>query len=166
MRRGRIGKIAGALALGTGLTAGALLATTGAAFADYGPGATYQIEVSANGQNLLGLGQSTGGGFWFWAALTPSSPGATSGTADYQETDCVHNFPGAPNGSTHNSGNATWIVNGNGTLTIEGVNSGLGPVNITVSSIHGHYVYPSAALPPLFGPSILSALSAQVQVAP
>jgi hypothetical protein len=151
--------------MGTGLSAGVLFATTGAAYADYGPGATYQVEVSANGQNLVGLGQSTGGGFWFWAALTPSGPGATSGTADYQETDCVHNFLGVPNGSTHNSGIASWSETGN-TLTIIGVDSGLGPVDITVPTMYGHYVYPSNAFPPVFGNSVLSILAAQVQVAP
>lgn len=71
-------------------TAAALAAS---ASADYGPGAMYQVEISANNVQ--------GGNFWFWAELD-----ATGG--DYQNTDCIHlvagGNPGAPVGAGHSSG--------------------------------------------------------------
>ena len=141
-----------------GLGAAGVIASAGPAAADYGPTAQFQVEISANGHALAGNG--SGGGFWFWAALSSDK------SVDYQETDCVHNFPGAPNGAVHNStGTATWTDN-SGTLTISGVQTALGPVNITVPDTIGHYVYPTNSFPPLFGPTLFSALPAQVQVAP
>ena len=164
MRIGRVSRAVAALGFASGLTAGVLLATAGAAFADYGLGAEYQVEISANLENLAGQGQSTGGGVWFWAALNQD------GTVNYQVTDCVHNFTApsgpVPNGSSHNSGDTTWTNNDNGTLTINGVMTGIGPVSITVPSTDGHYVYQPGSLPPLFGGSLFSAIPAQVQVAP
>ncbi len=65
----------------------------GGAPADYGTGALYQVEISANNVQ--------GGNFWFWAELD-----ATGG--DYQNTDCIHlvagGNPGAPVGASHSSG--------------------------------------------------------------
>lgn len=163
---GRISRAVAALGLGSGLTAGVLLATTGAAFADYGPGAAYQVEISANINNLSIIGgkaNGSGGGLWFWAALTPTS--GSGGTVDYEESDCIHGLPIAPNGNTHNASTTTYTVSG-GTLTIEQVQTGAGPVDITVPSTDGHYVYPDSSFPPLFGTSIFSLVPAQVQVAP
>lgn len=51
--------------------------TAAGASAEYGPGAVYQVEISANAL--------PGPSFWFWAEL---DPGGTSG--DYQMTDCIH----------------------------------------------------------------------------
>gem|GEM_PF-5043407 len=65
--------------VGSPLTAGVLLAPTGAAYASYGQGAEYQVEISANLQNGAGQGQSTDGGVWFWAALNQD------GTVNYRE---------------------------------------------------------------------------------
>jgi hypothetical protein len=155
-----------ALGLGSGLTAAALLATTGAAFADYGPGAAYQVEISANINNLSVIGgkaNGSGGGLWFWAALTPTS--SSGGTVDYEEDDCIHGVLMAPNGDTHNAGTTTYTISGS-TLTILGVPTGPGPVDVTVPSTDGHYVYPDSSFPPLFGTSIFSMVPAQVQVAP
>lgn len=166
LRMGRISRAVAALGLGSGLTAGVLLATTGAAFADYGPGAAYQVEISANTNNLIVIGgksNGSGGGLWFWAALTPTS--SSGGTVDYQEDDCIHGVPMAPNGDTHNALSTTYTVSG-GTLTIEKVATGAGPVDITVPSTDGHYVYPDSSFPLLFGGSVFSLLPAQVQVAP
>lgn len=166
VRIGRISRAVAALGLGSGLTAGVLLATTGAAFADYGPGAAYQVEISANTNNLSAIGGKTngsGGGLWFWAALTPTS--SSGGTVDYQEDDCIHGVPVAPNGDTHNAFTTTYTVTG-GTLTINDVVTGAGPVDITLPSTDGHYVYPDSSFPPLFGGSVFSLLPAQVQVAP
>ena len=166
MKIGRISRAVAALGFASGLTAGVLLATAGAAFADYGPGAAYQVEISANTNNLSIIGgkaQGSGGGLWFWAALTPTS--SSGGTVDYQEDDCIHGVPIAPNGNTHNASSTTYTVSG-GTLTIEDVATGTGLVNITVPSTDGHYVYPDSSFPALFGTSVFSLLPAQVQVAP
>jgi len=154
----KLGSLAAALVACGGLGAAALITSAGpAAAGGYGPGAEFQVEISANIHDLAGNG--TGGGIWFWAALNSDH------TVDYQETDCVHNVPGATNGSEHNtSETATWADNGT-TLTIFGVQTALGLVNITVPDTVGHYVYPNS-FPPLFGPSLFSALPAQVQVAP
>ena len=64
------------LLLGAGLLVGAalLFGTASVARADYGPGAVYQVEISAN--------SVPGPSFWFWAELDPSG---TSG--DYQMTE-------------------------------------------------------------------------------
>jgi len=148
---------AGLVACGGLGTAGVIASAGPASAGGYGPTAVFQVEISANVHALVGNG--SGGGIWVWAALSSDH------TADYQETDCVHNVPGAPNGAVHNSTDtATWADNG-GTLTISGVQTALGPVNITVPDTIGHYVYPNS-LPPLFGPTLFSALPAQVQVAP
>ena len=163
-----LSKVVAVLGLSFGLAAGVLVATASAAFADYGPGASYQIEISANTHSLASIipiakANGSGGGFWFWAALTPTS--SSGGTVDYEEDDCIHNAGIAPNGDTHNAGNTTYTVSGD-TLIIDNVLTGAGPVDITVPSSAGHYVYPDNSLGPLFGGSILSALPAQVQVAP
>src|SRR5215471_17461884 len=154
----KLASFAAALVACGGLGVAGVIASAGPAAADgYGPTAVFQVEISANIHALAGNG--SGGGIWFWAALSSDH------TADYQETDCVHNVPGASNGAVHNSTDtATWADNG-GTLTISGVQTALGPVNITVPDTIGHYVYPNS-LPPLFGPTLFSALPAQVQVAP
>jgi hypothetical protein len=151
-------RLAAVSVAGGGLGVAGLIASAGpAAAGGYGPTAEFQVEISANVHDLVGNG--SGGGIWVWAALSSDH------TVDYQETDCVHNFPGAPNGAVHNSTETTtWTDNGV-TLTIFGVQTALGPVDITVPDTTGHYVYPNS-LPPLFGGSIFSALPAQVQVAP
>lgn len=161
-----IRKAVAAIGLGSGLTAGLLLPTTSAAFAAYGPGVAYQVEISANTNNLSSIGgrpDGSGGGLWFWAALTPTS--SSGGTVDYEEDDCIHGVSFAPNGDTHNASSTTYTVSGD-TLTIKGVETGAGPVDITVPSTDGHYVYPDSSFPPLFGMSVFSMLPAQVQVAP
>ena len=165
---GKLSKVVAVLGLGFGLAAGALVATGSAVFADYGPGASYQIEISANTNNLSSIipiakTNGSGGGLWFWAALTPTT--SSGGTVDYEEDDCIHNAGIAPNGDIHNAGNTTYTVTGD-TLTIDNVPTGAGPVDIRVPSSDGHYVYPDNSLPPLFGASVFSALPAQVQVAP
>jgi hypothetical protein len=146
-----------ALAACGGLGTATLIATAAPAGASgYGPGAQFQVEISANIQGIAGNG--SGGGIWFWAALNSDH------TADYQETDCVHNVPGAPNGAVHNSGEATWADNGT-TLTISGVQTAVGPVSITVPDTIGHYTSPGE-IPSPFGSPPFSGLPAQVQVAP
>jgi hypothetical protein len=77
------------------------------AFADYGPGAQYQVEISSN---------PGGVGFWLWAELGPGQ------TSDYQETDCIHLGGGhATDAAVHDAGSlSSWSVS-NGTLTMNGM---------------------------------------------
>lgn len=115
-----LAKVAGVLALGAGLTTGALVVAGGSAGADYGQGATYQIEISAN--TAPNTAQAQQGNFWMWLALTPSSPGATSGTSDYVESDCIHLGGGsAADQAAQDAGSGAWHIS-DGTLYLTGVN--------------------------------------------
>ena len=78
MRRLRSTILVGCLA-----AAAVFFGTATGASAEYGPGAVYQVEISANAL--------PGPSFWFWAEL---DPGNTSG--DYQMTDCIHVGRGGP----------------------------------------------------------------------
>jgi hypothetical protein len=153
------------------LAVGLLVAVTGTASADYGPGTTYQIAITAN------MSGPTGGGIWIWFALTPTS--ASGGTVDYAGADCGHGV-----GAASDSGEATYTVVG-GNLVISGVvYNGLPPfpvfqAPITVPATYGHYSYsavdnpfetifgfpPSVSIPG--GPTIdFTGGHAQVQVSP
>lgn len=112
MRRRALGRVVAALAAGGGLAAGALVLTApDAGAANYGSGALYQVEISANtSPTTFG---ATQGNFWIWAALHPSSPTITThGTADYQETDCIHldalGFP--VQAAAHDTGEGSWHI--------------------------------------------------------
>lgn len=129
----------------------AALAAAGPAAADYGPGAVYQVEITAN------LGGPGGGGIWLWIALYPN------GTGDYRGSDCGHGEGAAPD-----SGDVTWQASG-GTLTISGVTlTGLNgmPVTIRVPAAYGHYPYSGNPFGAIFGLGFLEGGFAQVQVAP
>ncbi|HJQ49802.1 MAG TPA: hypothetical protein VJ838_04760 [Gaiellaceae bacterium] len=103
----------------TGALTAVVFAST--ASADYGPGAMYQVEISANSQ--------PGPSFWFWAEL---DPGGASG--DYQMTDCIHVGRGGPNAAAHASGEVeSWSVDG-GMLTMTGVKI-VGGANIATISV-------------------------------
>jgi hypothetical protein len=187
MKLGTITKVAATLSLSSGLTAGVLMATAGAALADYGPGAAYQVEISGNVNNLSGAGGNTdgsGGGIWFWAALTPTSEvnGIVTGKVDYEESDCIHNVPFAPNGNSHNAGGATYTDDTTaGVLTISNVGFSSGPaattINVTVTDSYGHYLLSPGSSAPVFGSTgvtdsalvtglLNGFLTVQVQVAP
>ena len=156
----RVHSAAAALVVSGGLGAGVLALSASPAWASYGPGTAYQVEISANANSLPIPGakaNGSGGGFWFWASLTPTS--ASGGTVDYQETDCVHNLAGAPNGAIHNGGETTYTLS-DGTLTINGVASGLGPVNVMVPATYGHYGAANVGLGPFTG--LLTNVQAQV----
>jgi hypothetical protein len=119
------------LAAGLPVAAALSFGTATSARADYGPGAVYQVEISANAQ--------PGPSFWFWAEL---DPGGTSG--DYQMTDCIHVGRGGPNAAAHASGEvASWSVGG-GRLTMTGVKivGGANTATISValpsSGMYGH----------------------------
>jgi hypothetical protein len=151
--------------LAMGALTAALFAATGSA--EYGPGAVYQVEISANAQ--------PGPSFWFWAEL---DPGGTSG--DYQMTDCIHVGRGGPNAAAHASGEvASWSVGG-GMLTMTGVKivGGANTATISValpsSGTYGHSNYVTvtvtAAVPgaplPVGAVFTFTGSSAQVQLAP
>lgn len=128
----------------------AALAASGPAAADYGQGAVYQVEISAN------LAGPDGGGIWLWLGLN------ANGTGDYHGADCGHGFGAVPD-----AGDVTWRVSG-GTLTISGVIlAGLGglPVTITVPARFGHYPYSGNPFAAIFGLPFPGGF-AQVQIAP
>jgi hypothetical protein len=142
-----------ALAAAGALLAGAgTLSTAGPAWADYGSGAVYQIELSAN------LSGPPGGGLWLWIELN------RGGTGDYQGADCGHGGVG----SVHDSGDVTWSAS-SGQIVVTGVVlNGLGglPATITAPAATGHYkgTIGSFITLPSFIPS--SAGNSQLQVAP
>ena len=124
------------------LLAGCLIAaaalffgTAAGAHADYGPGAVYQVEISANAL--------PGPSFWFWAEL---DPGGASG--DYQMTDCIHVGRGGPNAAAHASGEVESWSTGGGMLTMTGISIVGGANTATVSvalpssgAMYGHSNY-------------------------
>jgi len=155
----RFVRLAAALALSGSFVA---VATASPALADYGKASTYQVEISANmPANFAGPG--TGGGIWLWIQL---GGGLTSGTGDYQGSDCLHGAtnPIGPQGTFADHGTVSWSSDGT-TVTIQGVIiGGVIPVTVTVPAHYGHLttdmpsVFPGIA-PPGFG-------TANVQVAP
>jgi hypothetical protein len=136
------------------------------ASAEYGPGAMYQVEISANAL--------PGPSFWFWAEL---DPGNTSG--DYQMTDCIHAGQGGPNAAAHASGEVqSWSVGG-GMLTMTGVQIIGGAETATISAalpssgMYGHsnvvtVTVTSAVVPiiPVGTTFSFSGHATQVQLAP
>jgi opacity protein-like surface antigen len=150
------------LAAVSAAAAAAVAVAAAPAAADYGRGALYQVEITAN------EGGPNGGGIWLWIELTPTTGSSTSGTGDYAGSDCGHGHGAAPD-----RGDVTWSAS-NGTLTITGVVLNgfgpLGPVPVTISvpSVYGHYAYPTNAFTSIFAglPPFLTGGKAQVQVAP
>jgi hypothetical protein len=137
-----------------------LAAGAATASADYGPGAVYEVEISAN------AGGPNGGGIWLWIALYPTA-GPNAGTGDYAGSDCGHGM-----GAANDRGDVTWVKSG-GNLIISGVVlHGFGPfpvpVTITVPSAYGHYPYPANAFQTIFTglPPFVQGGTAQVQIAP
>jgi hypothetical protein len=143
-----------------GLAAGALTLGVGAASADYGPGALYQVEITANQGGL------NGGGIWLWIALYPTA-GPAAGTGDYSGSDCGHSH-----GAASDMGEVAWVKSGANLIISGVVLNGFGPVGvpvtITVPSAYGHYPYPANAFTTIFTglPPFVQGGSAQVQVAP
>jgi hypothetical protein len=106
----------------------------GPPLADYGPGAQFQIAISANN-----VGGVPGDGVWAWIALYPGGGG------DYTAADCIHTGSGGgPNGAGHQQGDVRWTDSG-GMLTITGIAlvNNTFPVTITVPDGYHHYVLPS-----------------------
>jgi len=121
------------------------------ASADYGRGAVYQVELSANASG------PAGGGAWIWIGLNQN------GTGDYAGSDCGHG-----QGASSDRGDVTW-TSSRGLITITGVTlNGLGGFQtvITVPATYGHYrgtigtyLTLPGFIPPFIGTS-------QLQVAP
>ena len=179
MMHTRIGRVAVAMAAAGGLSAGGLVAFTGTAGADYGPGTAYQVEISANAHFLIPATGTkkvpVGAGIWLWFALTPSTSTGLSGTADYQGSDCQHNLvPNAPAGAIADSGSTTYVVTGTkieiGPITL--ANGALSTITVNVPSTDGHYTDSSfgsvfsSGVPQVTGLFHAITGTIQVQVAP
>jgi hypothetical protein len=139
------------------LAAGLLVAAAGPASADYGPGALYQVEISANN-----VGGVPGDGVWLWIALYPDH------TGDYAGSDCIHtgSLGGPPNHGFNERGDVRWTDSG-GNLIITGVAllGGVFPVTITVPDSYGHSVLASDSVITGFALGTIGGW-AQVQVSP
>ena len=134
------------------LAGGAALATAGQARADYGSGAIYNIELSAN------LSGPQGGGAWLWIQLS------SNGTGDYSGADCGHGGAGA----AHDSGTVTWHFSGSQVVISPVILNGLGgfPATVTVPAAFGHYTGTLGSfitVPPFIPPNVGTS---QLQVAP
>jgi hypothetical protein len=142
----------GRTVLAAALAGPAALATAPNAFADYGPGAPYQIEISDNSP-----GGVPGNGAWLWIELN------ADGTGDYQGAICIHTGP-TGDGAESEQGDVTWS-DAAGTLTITGITliHHTVPVTITVPDIDGHYTEPSSSV---ITPNLITGGTAQIQVAP
>src|SRR6266566_6310892 len=93
-------------AAGAGCLAAAMAgAAATPALADYGTGAQYQVEISANN-----VGGVHGDGVWLWIELN------RNGSGDYTGADCIHTGPAGLNGAGHERGDVTWTDSG-GKLT-------------------------------------------------
>lgn len=144
--------------LGRTVLAGALagpaaLAAAPSAFADYGSGAPYQIEISDNAP-----GGVPGNGAWLWIGLN------ADGTGDYAGAICIHTGPAGLDGAESDTGDVTWSDTA-GTLTITGITL-IGhtvPVTITIPASYGNYTEPSASV---MTPNLITDGTAQVEVAP
>lgn len=141
----------GIVAAVTALAGGGALAAAGPALADYGNGAAYQVELSAN------VGGPHGGGVWLWFALN------RDGTGDYQGSDCGHG-----EGAAHDSGDVRWQLAGDQIVITDVTLSALGgfPATVTVPASYGHYtgtVGSYITLPSFIPPSVGNS---QLQVAP
>jgi hypothetical protein len=141
-----------AIAAATAALAGTgILAASGPARADYGRGAAYQIELSANDSG------PNGGGIWLWIELN------SNGTGDYNGSDCGHGLISAAD-----SGDVTWIQQGS-QIVITGVtlNALAGfPATVTVPASYGLYtgtVGSFITLPSFIPPD---SGTSQLQVAP
>jgi hypothetical protein len=135
------------------LAGGGTLAAAAPAWADYGPGAVYQIELSAN------AGGPQGGGVWLWIELN------SDGTGDYDGSDCGHGLGAVPD-----RGDVNWSLSDDHKqviITYVALN-GLGgfPATVTVPAKTGHYtgtVGSFITLPPFIPAGVGNS---QLQVAP
>jgi hypothetical protein len=124
------------------------------AFADYGGGAQYQVELSAND-----VGALPGHGLWLWVELNQD------GTADYRGSICVHSGSDGTNHATPVDGDTTWTDNGSDLVIPLQITLHTGVelhLSVTVPDAIGHYSAPTGEF---LAPNVIGG-SAQVQVAP
>jgi hypothetical protein len=151
------------------LAGGFLLASGGVASADYGQGAMYQIELSAQ---IPGAG-----GIWLWIALYPDDPNnPTSGEADFAGSDCAGGLNGHQHlggeGAAADGGDTTWYLDGDNLVIDDVVLNGFNPpcsTTIVVPSMYGHYTAMGigAYIMNLCLPSFITSQGfSQLQVAP
>ncbi len=142
-------------ALAAALACLTMLVVTPGAFADYGAGAQFQVELSANN-----VGGDTGHGLWLWIELN------SDGTGDYTGSICVHTGSDGLNAATPLRGDVTWSDDGTN-LTIRSIVLNLRDgrqllLSITVPDMTGHYTGPSGDF---IAPNVIGG-DAQVEVAP
>jgi hypothetical protein len=159
MTTGRLRRLLLVSVATTALALAMVGATAAPASADYGRGAQYQVEISANN-----VGGVPGDGVWLWIALN------ADGSADYAGATCIHTgsllgHPGL-NGASSDRGDGAW-TDTNGQLTISGVLllGGTLPVTIVVPDAYGHYVRPSDSVITTTVSGFAIGGTAQVQVA-
>ena len=118
MRGGAFGRWAAAIAAAGGLTAATVspiapVASAAGHSGEHGQGAACQVEISANVNPTTTPGACQGN-VWARAALYRYSSTATTGTTDYQETDCIHaDAVGFPVGdAAHDTGDGGWHTTG------------------------------------------------------
>jgi uncharacterized protein YhdP len=153
--RARLRPMVAAVAVAlTALVACSAAFVTTPAFAVYGRGAQYQVELSAND-----VGSLPGHGLWLWMELNQD------GTVDYSGSICVHSGSGGTNHATPVNGDTTW-TDTNSRLAIPlqitlhtGVQLHL---TVTVPDTLGHYSGPTGEF---LAPNVIGG-TAQVQVAP
>jgi hypothetical protein len=101
--------------------------------ADYGSGAVYQIEFSANN---VGVVPGTGKGLWLWIELN------SAGGGDFAGAGCKHNGSGGADTATPQAGDVTsWTDDGTNLIIKLVLNLSAGPTLITfkVPDLLGHY---------------------------
>jgi hypothetical protein len=145
----------GRIAIVAALACLVILVAAPTSLADYGAGAQYQIEISANN-----VGGVPGDGLWLWIELN------RDGSGDYTGSVCIHTGSVGPNSAFPEAGDVSWSDNGSD-LTIRGLvvkfrTGGQVPLTITVPDATGHYTGPTGAF---IAPDIIGGDS-QVQVAP
>jgi hypothetical protein len=151
-------RLVAAAAAATLVGGAAVAAAAGPASADYGKGAVYQVELSANASG------PQGGGVWLWFGLN------SDGTGDYKGSDCGHGGAGA----AHDGGDVTWSIVGKQVVISGVVLNGLPspngtpgfPATVTVPAAYGHYTGTLGSfitLPPFIPANIGTS---QLQVAP
>lgn len=139
--------LAASIACSTGLAAAP-------ASADYGSGAQYQVELSAND-----VGTLPGHGLWLWLELNQDR------SADYSGSICIHSGSDGTNHATPVNGDTTWTDTGTSLAIPLQITLHTGVVlhlRITVPDTLGHYSGPTSEF---LAPNVIGG-TAEVQVAP
>jgi hypothetical protein len=143
------------IAIAAALACLVILVAAPSSLADYGAGAQYQIELSANN-----VGGVPGSGLWLWIELN------RDGSGDYTGSVCIHTGSAGLNSAFPEAGDVSWSDNGS-ELIIRGLvvkfrTGGQVTLTVTVPDATGHYTGPTGEF---IVPNIIGG-GAQVQVAP